>query len=62
MKKYHQRTCTHFLDKYVGLFIYDIDMEKRYSIDDKYINFVKGDGYDLIDNPYHPYGTSIDHE
>ena len=37
-------------------------MEKRYSINDKEINFVKGDGYALIGNPYHPDGSSTDHE
>ena len=42
MKKYDQRTRTSFLSKYVGLYIYDIDMEKRYYIDDKDIHFVKG--------------------
>ena len=40
-----------------GLHIYDIDMKKIYSIDDKEINFVKVDGYALIGNPDHPYGT-----
>ena len=62
MKKYNQRTCTRFLAKYGGLSIYDIDMENRYSIGDKEIHFVKGDGYALIGNPDHPYGTSTDHE
>ena len=36
-------------------------MEKRYSIDDKEIHFVKGDGYALIGYPDHPYGTSTHH-
>ena len=62
MKKYNQRTCTRFLAKYGGLSIYDIDMENRYSIDDKYIHFVKGYVYALIGNPDHPYGTSTYHE
>ena len=48
--------------KYGGLSLYDIYMEKRYSIDDNEINFVKGDGYALIGNPYHPDGSSTDHE
>ena len=61
MKKNYQRTCTCFLAKYGGLSLYKIDTEKRYSIDDKGINFVKGDGYALISNPYYPYGTSTDH-
>ena len=62
MKKYDQRTRTRFLAKYGGLYLYDIDFEKRYSTDKKEINFVKGDGYDLIDNPDHPYGNSTYHE
>ena len=62
MKKDDQRYRTRFLEKYGGLSIYDIDMEKRYSIDDKEINFVKGDGYALIGNPYHPDGSSTDHK
>ena len=62
MKKYDQRYFTCFLDKYGGLSLYDIDMEKRYYINDKEINFVKGDGYALIGNPDHPYGNSTDNE
>ena len=37
-------------------------MEKRYSIDDKEIHFVKEDGYALIGNPDHPDGSSTDHK
>ena len=62
MKKNDQRTSSCFLAKYGGMSIYDIYMEKRYSNDDKGIHFVKGDIYSLIDNPYHPDGTSTDHE
>ena len=62
MKKYDQRTCTCILEKYGGLSIYDIDMEKRYSVYDKYIHFVKWKGSSLIGNPDHPDGTSTDHE
>ena len=62
MKKYDQRYRTRFLEKYGGLSLYDIDMEKRYSIDDKDIYFVKGDGYALIGNPDHPDGSSTDHD
>ena len=62
MNKDYQRIRTRFLDTYGGLFIYDIDMEKRYSIDDKEINFVMGDGYALTGNPYHPDGSSTYHE
>ena len=45
-----------------GLYLYDIYTEKRYSIDDKDIHFLKGDGYALIGNPDHPDGSSTDHE
>ena len=62
MKKDDQRSCTRFLAKYGGLSLYDIDMEKRYSIDDKEINFLKGDEDALIGNPDHPNGSSTDHE
>ena len=62
MKKYDQRSRTLFLANYGGLSLYDIDTEKRYSIDDKDINFIKGDGYSLIGNLDHPYGSSTDHE
>ena len=62
MKKNYQRTRTCFLAKYGGLSLYKIDTEKRYSIDDKEIHFVKGDGYALIGNPDNPDGSSTDHE
>ena len=38
LKKDYQRSCTRFLAKYGGLFLYYIDTEKRYSIDDKEIH------------------------
>ena len=62
MKKGYQISRTHLLTKYGVLSLYDIDMQKRYYIDDKEIHFVKGDGYALIGNPYHPDGNSTDHE
>ena len=62
MKKDDHRSWTRFLAEYGGISLYDIFMEKRYSIDDKDIHFVKGDGYALIGNPYHPDVTSADHE
>ena len=62
MKKNCQITCTHLLEKYGGLSLYDIYFEKIYSIDDDDIPIVKGYRYALIGNPYHPYGTSSDHE
>ena len=51
-----------FLAKYGGLSLYDIYTDKRYSIDDKEINFFKGDRYSWIGNPDHPDGSSTDHE
>ena len=39
MKKDDQRYCTRFLAKYGGLYLYDIDTEKRYSIDEKEMHF-----------------------
>ena len=62
IKKDDQRSRTRFLAKYVGLSLHDIDMEKRYSIDDYEIHFLKGDGYALIGNPDHLDGSSADHE
>ena len=62
MQKYDQISCTCFLEKYEGLSIYDIDTEKRYSIDDREIHFEKRDRYALIGNSYHIYGTSTDNE
>ena len=62
MKKYDQRSRTRFLAKYGGIYIYGIDTKMRYSIDDKEINFVNGDGYALIGNPDHPDGSSTDPE
>ena len=62
MKNNDQISRTRFLAKYGGLSLYNIDMEKRYSIDDKEIHFLKGDGYALIGNPDYPDGSSTDHE
>ena len=42
MKKDDKRYHTRFLAKYGGLSLYDIDTEKRYSIDEKEMHFVKG--------------------
>ena len=50
------------MEKYRGLSLYVIDFEKRYSIDDEDIKFIKGDGYALIDNSNHTDGSSTDHE
>ena len=62
MKKHHQRTRTCFLEKYGVISIYDYYFDRRYSIDDEDIHFVKVGGYSLIGNPDNPYGTSADHE
>ena len=62
MNKDNQRYRTRFLAKYGGLSLYDIYTENIYSIDDKDIHFVKGDGYALIGNPDFPDGSSTDHE
>ena len=61
-KKDDQRYRTRLLAKYGELSLYDTDTEKIYSIDDKEIHLVKGDGYALIGNPDHPDVTSTDHE
>ena len=62
MKKDDLISRTRFLAKYLRLFLYDNDTEKKYSIDDKEINFIKGDGYALIGNPDHPDVSSTDHK
>ena len=62
MKKDDQRSRNRLLAKYGGLSLYNIYKEKRYSIDDKKIHFVKGDRYALIGNPNHPDGSSTDHK
>ena len=62
MKKDDQRSRTSFLAKFGVLYLYYIDMENRYPIDDKEIHFLKGDGYALIGNPNHPDVSSTDHE
>ena len=48
--------------KYGGLYLHDIYKEKRCSIYDKEIHFVKGYRYELIGDPDHPDGASTDHE
>ena len=50
------------MEKYGGLYLYAIDIEKKYSIYDKGINYIKRNIYALIGNPYHPDGTSSDDE
>ena len=62
MKKNDQRNRTRFLAKYGGLSLYDIDFRKGYYIDDEDIQVLKGYRYSWISNPYHPDGTSTDHE
>ena len=60
--KHDQRYRTRFWGKYYGLSIYDIYIEKRYTIYDEDVQFVNKFGYYLIGNPDNPYGASTDHE
>ena len=62
MKKHDQRSRTRFLEKYGVLSLYDIDIEKIYTIEYEDIWFLNKYGYALIGNPDHPDGTSTDHE
>ena len=62
MNKNYRRNGTCFLAKYGGLSLYDIYFEKRYSIDDEDVYFLKGGGYSFIGNPDHPYGNPTDRE
>ena len=62
IKKDDPRYRTRFLAKYGGLSLYYIDTEKRYPIDEKEMDSVKGKGYALIGNPDFPDGSSTDHE
>ena len=62
MRKDYQIYWTRFLAKYGRLSLYDIDTEKRYSIDNKEIHFVKGDKSALNGNRDHLDGSSTDHE
>ena len=62
MYKTDQIYRTHFLGKYVGLSPYDIYLKNRCIIDNEDINFIKGDGYDLIGNPDCQDGTSTYHK
>ena len=56
-----QGYCTRFLENYFGLSLYDIYIDKIYTMDDEDLHFVKKYGYDLIGNPDNPYGASTDH-
>ena len=62
MNKNDQRTRTRFLYKYGLLSLHGIYFDKRYSIYDEDIHFLKGYEYVLVGNPYHPDGTSTYHE
>ena len=57
-----QRSRNCFLEKYDGLSLYEIDLNKRYTITNEYISFVKKYVYALIGNPDHPNVTSNNHE
>ena len=50
------------LGKYVGLYLYHIDIESRYTIDYEDIQFINKYEYSLIGNPENPNGTSSDHK
>ena len=52
MKKHDQRSRTLFLEKYGGLYLYDIDIERRYTFDDEDIQFVRKYGNASIGNVY----------
>ena len=62
VKEHDQIFCTSFLEKYCCLSINDIDVERRYSLGDEDIKFIKKYGQDLFDNPDNPDGTLTDHE
>ena len=62
MKNHNQRSCTHFLRKYGGISLYDVDFEKINTIDDEEINLVNKYFFVLIGNLYNPEGTSTYHE
>ena len=51
MKKYDQRYRTWLLEKYGGLSLYNIYIERRYTIYYEDIKFLKKYGYALIGNP-----------
>ena len=51
-----------FLEKYVGLDMYDEDMEKRFIIDHEKIQFDKNYGLSLIVIPEKPDVYLLDHE
>ena len=61
-RKHDQKYRSRFLATYGDLSIYDIYIEKIYSIGNEEINFVDKYGYVLIGNPEHIDGTSTDHE
>ena len=60
MKKTDQRSRTHFLGKYGGLSLYYIGLNNRYKINHEYIQILNKYGYNLIGNPDHPDGPSMD--
>ena len=62
MKKTDQISRTHFFEKYGGLSLYDIYMNKIYKFCHGDICFVKKNGCYLIGNTGQKDGTSMDHE
>ena len=60
-EKQDQGYRTRFLGNYCGLALYNIYIEKRYTIDDEDLHFVKKCEYYLVGNPDNPDGASTDH-
>ena len=51
-----------FLEKCCGIYLYDIDTDKQYTIGDEEIKFIKKGNYALIGNTDNPDETSTDYE
>ena len=62
MKKTDQIPRTLFLEKYGGLYIYDVDMKKSCTIEHKDICLLNKYTHSLNGNIYHTYVTSTDQE
>ena len=57
-----QLSCTIFLKKCGSLDLYDEDLDKRFIIGHKQLQFDKNSGWTLIEIPDKPDGTFSDHE
>ena len=62
IKNNDQISWTLFLEKYCGLYLYDVYLKKRYTIYHEDIYFVHKYGYALSGDPDQPYRTSTDHK